>query len=254
MPDPNPETFQADLRNWLTRTASSADDVADIAIRRIRKRWGRGGVPQIQPYTGFATADTIHLRGRVLNNPPLDPDFRNDRWWQNLSHTWRRFASDEVPGVTIEGSFAGVTGHAVSDSEGCLELDIPCATDNEQVALWMPAQLAIVDDGRISSLESFTVCDVMRVSSKANYAVVSDVDDTILRTGATEISTMATAQGHPSIHSFMFRLRPGTSTICSRIFSNSMRSQKGLYSCQSGTVHIPSMAEFAHAVAASFFR
>ncbi|GAB5513394.1 App1 family protein [Rhodopirellula baltica] len=191
MSEPKPESFQTDLRSWLTRTASSADDVADMAIRRIRKRWGRAGVPQIQTYTGFATADTIHLRGRILNNPPLDPDFHNDRWWQNLAHTWRRFASDEVPGVTIEGSFAGVTGRTVSDSEGYFELDIPRTADNSEFAFWMPAQLAIVDDDRISPLESFAVCDVMHISSDAKYAVVSDVDDTILRTGATDIGTMA---------------------------------------------------------------
>ncbi|PHQ32899.1 App1 family protein [Rhodopirellula bahusiensis] len=191
MSEPTPLTFQADFRNWLTRTASSADDVADMAIRRIRKRWGRSGVPQIQAYTGFATADTVHLRGRILSNPPLDPDFHNDRWWQNLTHTWRRFASDEVPGVKLEGSFAGVTGQTVSDAEGYFELDIPRVADNADFALWMPAQLAIVDDERISPMESFTVCDVMHVSSDAKFAVISDVDDTILRTGATDIGTMA---------------------------------------------------------------
>ncbi|WP_047813682.1 App1 family protein [Rhodopirellula islandica] len=191
MPRSAPPPIHDSLRHWLTRTAAMADDVADSAIRRIRHRWGQGVTPQIQAYTGFATAETIHLRGRILANPPLNPDFHNDRWWQNLKHSWRRFASDEVPGVRLEGFFAGSTSRTISDSEGYFQLDLPrkdCETTSE---FWSLAHLAIVDDERISPFDSLTTCDVLQTPVEAKYAVVSDVDDTILRTGATDIATMA---------------------------------------------------------------
>ncbi|WDQ14978.1 App1 family protein [Rhodopirellula sp. P2] len=191
MPQSAPPPVPNSLRNWLTRTAGTADEVADAAIRRIRQRWGPGVTPQIQAYTGFATADTIHLRGRVLANPPLDPDFHNDRWWQNLGHSWRRFASDEIPGVTLEGSFAGSSGRTTSDAEGYFQLDLPRNRSKTESEFWSLAHLAIVDDERITPFDSLTTCDVLQTPSHAKYAIVSDVDDTILRTGVTDIATMA---------------------------------------------------------------
>ncbi|MFG0266428.1 MAG: App1 family protein [Rhodopirellula sp. JB055] len=189
-PSTHPST-RGSLRKWFTRTAATADDLADSTIRHLRQRWGRSVTPQIQAYTGIATADAIHLSGRVLANPPVQPDFKNDRWWQNFRHSWRRFASDEIPGVKVEGSFQNSSGRTVTDAEGYLRLELPIPKALGEPEFWSSAHLAIVEDTRVTPLESLTTCDVLQAPRQAKYAIVSDIDDTILRTGATDLATMA---------------------------------------------------------------
>ena len=136
--------WKQSLQNWITQTTSAADDFADSGIRKLRKRFGRQGVPQIQSYMGYASANTIHLHGRVLTNPPLDPDFQNDSWWENLTNTIQRFASDEVPDVEVEASFDGRKATAVSDAEGYFHITLP-RTANPDDAFWDLASFRILN-------------------------------------------------------------------------------------------------------------
>ena len=183
--------WQDDLKAWLTRTTASLDDMVDSGIWRLRKRHGRAGVPKIQAYQGYATSSMIRLHGRVLTNPPIDTDYTNKRWWQNLSDTLVRFASDEVPGVTVEGSFEGQTGTAISDSGGYFHIELQRKARAGQEVFWLPAQLKVVDHDAVDPDVSTTKVDVMSVPRDAEYGIISDVDDTILHTGATNIATMA---------------------------------------------------------------
>lgn len=178
------------FQDWLTRTTSAADDLADAGIRRLRKRLGREGIPKIQPYMGYASADSIRLHGRVLTNPPLNPDFRNDRWWENLANTLQRFASDEVPGVEVEATFDGRKATAISDAEGYFHITLP-RTANPDDAFWDSACFRILNHPKAKRQTDRAVCGVLTVPPDAKYGIISDVDDTILHTGATEITTMA---------------------------------------------------------------
>lgn len=177
--------------SWLTRTIASADDVIDAGIRRLRHRYGRAGIPKIQAYLGYATPETIRMHGRVLTNPPVDPNFHTDRWWQNLTNTLMRFASDEVPGVTVKATAGGINGSAVSDAEGYFHIDLPRAVTDGDELFWSPAQLQITGQQAIHEESSTTHVDVMYVPRDAQFGIISDVDDTILHTGATDIATMA---------------------------------------------------------------
>lgn len=190
MTTPSQADWKQSFQDWLTRTTSATDDLTDAGIRKLRKRFGREGVPQIQTYTGYASADTIYLHGRVLTNPPLDPDYRNDRWWENLIHTIQRFASDEVPGVEVEASFDGRKATAISDAEGYFHIKLP-RTANPDDAFWDSACMRIVNHPKARRQTDRAACRVLTVPPDAKYGIISDVDDTILHTGATEITTMA---------------------------------------------------------------
>ncbi|SMP67014.1 Phosphatidate phosphatase APP1 [Neorhodopirellula lusitana] len=191
MADSRKSSWRDELREIVTRSVATADDYADVGMRRLRKRLGRSGRPKIQPYTGYATADTVHLHGRILTNPPLDEDFSNDRWWHNLANTVQRFASDELPGVRVRASLGDAVGHAVSDNEGYFNVKMDRRDVGSELPFWTDAAIAIVDHPQTTKLESATACKVMAVPVTANFVLISDVDDTIMHTGATSLGTMA---------------------------------------------------------------
>ncbi|MFG0287057.1 MAG: App1 family protein [Rhodopirellula sp. JB044] len=186
----NNEQWPTPFKEWLTRTASAADDIADSGVRRLKRRFGHEDIPKIQPYTGYATSERIYLHGRVLTNPPIDPDYQTDHWWRNLQNAVQRFVSNEVPGVTIEGAFDGHTATTTSDSEGYFHLTLN-RPRHDKAAFWDVAKLSIKNHPRARRESDQTTCHVLSVPSEAKFAIISDVDDTILHTGATNIVTMA---------------------------------------------------------------
>ena len=190
MTTPTPPLWKQQLQNLITETASNVDDLADAGIRRLRRRFGREGVPKIQTYMGYASADSVHLHGRVLTNPPIDPDFHNDQWWENITRAVRRFASDEVPGVTVEATFDGKKATAISDAEGYFHITIPRANRYDD-AFWDTAQMRIVDHPLARRQTDRASSGVLTIPNDAKFAIISDVDDTILHTGATSLVTMA---------------------------------------------------------------
>ncbi|MCC9642049.1 DUF2183 domain-containing protein [Rhodopirellula sp. JC740] len=187
----DPSSLNQQVRRWLTRAASSVDDFADDAIRKLRRSRQWVGVPQIQSYRGYATPEHIHLRGRVLTNPPREIRGRQDRWWQNLSNSYRRFASDEVPGVLLEAEWDGETYPSQSDREGYFHFQIPDHRTEPASQLWTEARVCIAEHDAVSSLESITTCPILNIPETATYGVISDVDDTILHSSATDFLTMA---------------------------------------------------------------
>ncbi|QDV62924.1 hypothetical protein Mal65_20610 [Crateriforma conspicua] len=183
--------WQDSFHQWARHLASDVDDAFDAGLRKLRKRYGRPGTPQLYPYLGHATRQSIHLSGRVLRNPPLDPDFRNDRWWDNMLDAVRRFASDEVPGVVVRANVGDQDARATSDREGYFHLEVPRVGESAgPIPYWSSAVLRI-EGSRSSGVVSPVVCPFVTVPPSARFAVVSDVDDTILHTGATSLMTMA---------------------------------------------------------------
>ena len=187
----NQEDWRSSITQWITESASNLDDFVDVRIRKIRKRWGRSGVPKIQPYTGYQTNQATYLHGRILSNPPLDPDWSKNDWWDALADTYRRFASDEVPGVKIQASFDGQTIECVSDAEGYFHAAIASKSPSTSAPFWSHAHLKIIDNELTTPDESHTIAKVLSPSETASFMIISDVDDTIMHTGATELLTMA---------------------------------------------------------------
>ena len=102
---------------WLGRLALPVEAALDRLARLTRGRRR----PVVDPYLGYATADSIVLCGRVLTalrrtNP--DPE---KGWWHNLRQMVSLFLTAEVEGVEL--SACGAT--ALSDAEGYVTLIVP---------------------------------------------------------------------------------------------------------------------------------
>ncbi len=125
----------------------------------------------IEPYIGYATPETLIARGRVLTSLRRStPDARQSRW-VNFRQMLGLFVTHEVADVTV----CTVDGahEAVSDAEGYVSLVLPRQG-------WRgPVRVRIRDVP-----ESEVDLPVMVPSSEAEMAVISDIDDTLLQTGA----------------------------------------------------------------------
>src|SRR5688572_7550930 len=168
----------------LQALSIDADEFFDVAASRLRMRLGLHRPRHIAAYRGYADGTSVELTGRVLAEPPLGGPGEKDGWWDNLLNTYRRFESDEVPGVEVVAQYRGRQGRAVTDHEGYYRISMELE-GHDADTLWEYASVTLAD-GTLATSQP-----VMRVSPQARVGIISDIDDTVLQSSITDWKTAA---------------------------------------------------------------
>ena len=158
-------------------------------VRRVERRIARGTLDPlaIVPYLGWGTHEQLHVGARVLEDAGVAHGTATDTWWRNAAAIARRFLSDEIPGATLRLEVGGASHQVTADAEGFARLAIPNPRPDHRG--WVD-----VDWGLVSPRprgQSLVVTGRALVPSQAaRFGVISDLDDTVLRTGITNTAGM----------------------------------------------------------------
>jgi phosphatidate phosphatase APP1 len=150
-------------RRWALRLEALAD--------RLRPPPRRP--PLIEPYTGYATPDALILRGRCLTALRRTAPEPEQSRWTNARQMASLFFTGEVADVPVEGGGVG----ARTDEEGYFTLAAPRGRD--VAPGWRRVPVRVV--GRP---ETEVAVEVLVAAPNAPCLVISDIDDTVLKTGA----------------------------------------------------------------------
>lgn len=161
--------------SW-TRLLGSAVRGIENRIDELRGREHRRP-RHIVAYHGFGTRQEIRLSGRVLADEPLWASDPEDSWWRNLRATWRRMGSAEVPGVVVEVELGGGRARAVTDEEGYFRARVRPAEPLPPDTLWHHGEARSAGDPPVR-----TPLRALTPPATAAFGVVSDLDDTVVRT------------------------------------------------------------------------
>ncbi|AHG91185.1 Protein of unknown function DUF2183 [Gemmatirosa kalamazoonensis] len=182
----------SDQRRWvdrLLRIAESVEDGVDLVRHEIRDRLGGKRSLRVVAYRSYGTPRRVRVVGRVLRDEAVAPSVEGASSWRNLVDTYRRFETDEVPGARVAVDVGGVRVEASADREGYFERDID-----------LPNPVAPgVHEARVTLLEPrgdapvTTIARVHIPAATARFGIVSDIDDTVIRTDATDIVRMIRA-------------------------------------------------------------
>ncbi|HEX2254634.1 MAG TPA: phosphatase domain-containing protein [Thermoanaerobaculia bacterium] len=180
--------------SWRSALRSVAFDVEDAFDRRwdaLRIRHGLGEPLRIVPYRGYRTTGQAILRGRVLERKHHQPPEDRDSVWDNLARWWDRVDSDEVAGARITARFEGREQEVVSDDEGFFHLEMETGGPGRGDELaFHEVDLELLEpliDGEGASARG----ELLVPGAGAAFGWISDLDDTIIRTGATSTLRMA---------------------------------------------------------------
>lgn len=158
-------SFKLTLKRTLARVLHPLERLIDRVKTRAPKD------PVIAGYLGYATPETIVLRGRVLSAVVRRNPDENDSKWTNFLAMLRLFATDEVADVTVRAG----EQVAQTDEEGYFSLVLPRADQSG----WFETEVVLDGSPDVCA----TLCAQVPAPD-ARFGVVSDIDDTVLETGA----------------------------------------------------------------------
>lgn len=163
--------------SWEKRLAGLARRV-DEGLGVLKRRIGDRSKLHIASYRGYGTPDEVFLMGRVLADRPVETPSEDQPWWRNLAHSYRRLETDEVPAAVVRIRFAGATRDAVTDTEGYFRAWLrPTAALPEN--LWHTAELELRQPESLLAVRA--VARVLTPLAGARFGVISDLDDTVIR-------------------------------------------------------------------------
>lgn len=179
------------LKKVLARLGHTTDQYFDELKHRLNQRLGRGDPLQIVPYLGYGTTTTLFITGRLLEERGLRKPTDDDSLWDNLLATYQRFETDEVPGVRIQAQFKQVKQEAITDDEGYFALTLTLPQPLQSPKLWHDIQLKVVDQIQENQGLVEATGQVLIPPHTCEYGVISDIDDTVLQTNATNLLRVA---------------------------------------------------------------
>lgn len=168
------------VKNWIIK----AEQKFDKTKYRVKNKLNIFNDVIMFPYRGFGNEKEAFIRGRVLEKEEIihgDKIVPNTLYY-NLKKTWKRYASDEIPGVGVKGTLNGVEADSISDSEGYFDLHFK---DLDAAGLkdgWHEVTLEITHMPFDLSFEKRAKGEILISDQDNSLGIISDVDDTIIHT------------------------------------------------------------------------
>lgn len=174
------EEFAATARASL----ADIDEFADARWRDFAARMGFDEARFIATYRGYGNGESLWVRGRLLRNRPYGGPTEDDSWWDNLKATYERWESDEIPNAPIVLTYLDLRKEVLTDNEGYYTAEFP-------VDETYPRTNVVTAQHYLEDRVLYASHHVSLLDDTAQYLIISDVDDTVIHTGITNLLTSA---------------------------------------------------------------
>ena len=165
----------------FTTAISRVERVVDRSLSAFRRRFDLWRDVHVLPYHGYGRPDAVRLRGRVLDDREVEHEGELTRW-ESARLTARRYLSDEVPGARLEVEIGGATVEATTDEDGYYSLEVAPGALGD--GLWHSATVRLLEPEQDAPVEVEARFQVP--TDAARFLLISDLDDTVVQTGATD--------------------------------------------------------------------
>tara|TARA_R110000868_G_scaffold96834_2_gene266191 strand:- start:8453 stop:9460 length:1008 start_codon:yes stop_codon:yes gene_type:complete len=146
---------------------------------------------QIITFDAYGTNTHFYLRGRALEDESIDLD--NKSWFSLLLNTWKRLETDEAKHANLHVLLPnGIVLKTKTDTYGYFkieaDLDNLNLLINEEGWINFEVSYADQDKNRVIQKGNRFPGKLLIPSDKADFGIITDIDDTILHTGV--VSTL----------------------------------------------------------------
>lgn len=167
------------------------EDKLDDVIFDLRQRLNLFQPLQIVTYRSYGTRNRLYVKGRVLADKGITASDLKDNVFHNLLNMYRRFESDEIPNARLKVMFQEQEYITTTDEEGYFVLNLEPVIPLEPTSIWHQVTVELVDAPVRFPVGLTAQADVLVPPVDAEYGIISDIDDTIIKTGATNLLAMS---------------------------------------------------------------
>ncbi|RYZ46802.1 MAG: DUF2183 domain-containing protein, partial [Chitinophagaceae bacterium] len=181
------------MSNWKSlflNSLSLVEDKWDDLRAGLTRRLGLNDPVQILPYRTYGTPRRVYIKGRVLEDKGITSAGDKDTVLNNLLNMYKRFESDEVPGAALKVTLPGEEHTVKTDKEGYFVLDLNPLEAIIAEDLWHRIPLELLQAPIPFEAGLQTHAEVMIPPPDAEYGIISDIDDTVIKTSATNLLAM----------------------------------------------------------------
>ncbi len=151
----------------------------------LKKKIGKLDYVKIESLYAFGNEKKILVKARVIEAYKQSRPSEKKTYFQNILATLRRYAGSQVPDVMVEVKHLETTKTVKTDAEGIIDCTfeqfIPSIPEHDKI------YFRIIEEEGIEPEETITEHDVIRFNSKHPMGIISDIDDTIIISHATQV-------------------------------------------------------------------
>ncbi len=155
------------------------------AFAIIKKKIGKLDTIKIEPLYAFGNEEKVFFKGRVVESYKQSKPSPKKSYLQNLLGALRRYAGSSVPEAKVEVTLHGEKKILESDVDGIIECSFSRTGDKNPGSNHKICFSLIPEEGLKPEREEICI-DVLRYPSDHPVGIISDIDDTILITHATQ--------------------------------------------------------------------
>lgn len=170
------------MPNPLLTALAAVERVVGHGVARVRRQFGLWDDLHVLPYHGYGRPGLVRLKGRVLDDEDIGHEGALTRW-ESAKLTARRFISDEVSDARVRITLAGTTVEVTTDQGGYYEAELAVDLGTDQ--LWHEAEVELLEPVEPDRPPARATQGVLTPPEGARFLLISDLDDTVIRTGAT---------------------------------------------------------------------
>jgi phosphatidate phosphatase APP1 len=179
------------IRKRLLRLAADIEQNFDEIAHEFRKRMNSDDPLQVVTYRTYGTENKLRVKGRVLKDKGIVKPTDKDTILKNLISMYKRFTTDEVPNARLKVSFQNRDHFAVTNDEGYFTLEINAHEPFNLQSSWFEIDVELVDAPYAFTENIKSTAKVLTPPPDSEYGIISDIDDTIVKTSATDLFAMA---------------------------------------------------------------
>ncbi|MEO5599364.1 MAG: phosphatase domain-containing protein [Cyclobacteriaceae bacterium] len=179
------------LKKRLIKLATGIEANFDTLTLALRKRLNADKPLQIVPYRSYGTVNRLYVKGRVLRDKGIRKSTDKDTIWNNLISMYKRFESDEVPHARLKIDFQEQAHFVTTDDEGYFTLDLFTEEALAWDDMWHEVELELIEAPYSYKGGIKSTAHVLVPPADAEYGIISDIDDTVVKTTATNLLAMS---------------------------------------------------------------
>src|SRR4028119_2390282 len=114
---------KSDITEKLLRAAAHLEHGFIQAKHAVKEKLDLLDPVMIMPYYGYGNDTCVYLKGRVIEKEKIKEKKEGASTIRHLKNTYRRYESDEIPGIRLRASYGGQALELQTDDEGFFEAE-----------------------------------------------------------------------------------------------------------------------------------